>query len=104
MGTKIKYENKDLQLPIDGKIYHITVNATADYYYQPCIMYFSDGSGQPEDEGWDIEEICATWRLDDKIIEPDEDLTELLEDYIADLDLSEWQFPEEPEYDEPEDY
>ena len=97
MGTKITYENKDLQLPINGKIYHVDVKATANYWYQPCVMYFSDGSGQPEDEDWDVEEIIATWTVDGEKIEPSEDLVDLLSEYIAELDLSEWTLPEEPE-------
>ena len=103
MGTKIKYENKDLHLFLSGVEFSVDVKATADYWYQPCVMYFKDGSGQPEDEGWEVEDIKATWSLNNGIVEPTDGMQRALEEYIADLDLSEWIFPEEPEYDEPED-
>lgn len=37
--------------------YEAEVNAVADYYYQPCVMYFKDGTGQPEDSDFEIDEL-----------------------------------------------
>jgi len=41
-----------------NKTYEVEFTATGNYWYQPCIMYFKDGTGQPED--WDVEDIEVT--------------------------------------------
>ena len=107
MGTKITYENDDLHFEIGGIDYRADVKATADYWYQPCVMYFKDGSGQPEDEGWEVEDFDVIWYKDNVEIEPTDEMIVALEDYLYELDLSEWEFPEEPEEPEtpePEDW
>jgi hypothetical protein len=38
--------------------FKVEFTATGNYWYQPCVMYFADGTGQPED--WDVEDIEVT--------------------------------------------
>ena len=85
MGTKIHYTKDDLLLTVGGKDYSVSVKVTADYWYQPCVMYFKDGSGQPEDEGWDVEEVKAVWKLDGVAVKPTEEMNEALDDYISEM-------------------
>ena len=104
MGTKVSYSNKNLNLTLDDRNYRIEVEAVADYWYQPCVMYFKDGTGQPEDEDWEIQDVQSTWyEIDRKgnetLITPDDDMLECLEDWI--YENAEWEFPEDP-YDEPD--
>ncbi|MBR6403173.1 MAG: hypothetical protein IKS48_07295 [Eubacterium sp.] len=44
MSTKVSYSNKNLKLTLDDRNYRIEVEAVADYWYQPCVMYFADGT------------------------------------------------------------
>lgn len=37
--------------------YQANVYATASSYYQPCIPYFKDGTGQPEESSFDLDEM-----------------------------------------------
>lgn len=38
--------------------FKVKFEAISDYWYQPCVMYFKDGTGQPED--WGVEDIEVT--------------------------------------------
>jgi len=105
MGTKVSYSG-NVRLTLDNKEYIIDVKAIADYWYQPCVMYFSDGSGQPEDWDYEIENVDSTWyELDENgnkaQITPTEDMLEDLEDWL--YENAEWEFPEDP-YDDPPEY
>ena len=91
------YKNKNLKLTVDGKEYTVDVSATAEYYYQPCVMYFKDGTGQPEIEELEINEWSATWYDSDG--NEVYDVTGRMEDELNEFlyDSDEWVFPEEPE-------
>ncbi|MBR4396766.1 MAG: hypothetical protein IKS93_02815 [Methanobrevibacter sp.] len=107
MSTKVSYSNKNLKLTLDDRNYRIEVEAVADYWYQPCVMYFADGTGQPEDEDWEIQDVQSTWyELDEHgneiQITPDEDMLEDLEDWL--YENAEWEFPEDPYDDYEPDY
>ena len=38
-----------------NETFEVEFTAMGKYWYQPCVMYFKDGTGQPED--WDVEDI-----------------------------------------------
>lgn len=79
--------------------------AKGEYYYQPCVMYFKDGTGQPEDEDFTVEniEICRVFENGEEVTNYDTDeLLELVDEQLYNewengSDL--WEFPEgrEPE-------
>lgn len=96
---------------------NFTVEFTAigNYWYQPCVMYFADGTGQPED--WDVEDIEVTIKsiknletghtLTSEVefnynfsFEKIEDIKEKIADacYEGEYEMN---FPEDP-YDEPD--
>lgn len=108
MATKVTYSNNNLKLRLDGITYRIKVEVVADYWYQPMVMYFSDGSGQPEDWDYEIDKVDSTWyEIDEEGNEtriiPDEDMLEDLEDWL--YDNAEWEFPENDDmYGDPPEY
>lgn len=105
--TKVSYTG-NVRLTLDDKEYIIDVKATANYWYQPMVMYFSDGSGQPEDEDYEIDSVDSTWYEVDEYgnetqITPDEDMLEDLEDWL--YENAEWEFPEDEDcYGDPPEY
>ena len=95
--VKISYTG-NVKLTFDNKEYSVDVKATADYWYQPMVMYFSDGSGQPEDWDYEIDSIDCTWyelgKEGNKTqIIPNEDMLEDLEEWL--YENAEWEFPED---------
>ena len=42
---------------IGEEYYQAEVYATASSYYQPCIPSFKDGTGQPEESSFDLDEM-----------------------------------------------
>jgi len=103
-SCRISYNNEELKLTVNGIEYTVNVHATGSYSYQPCVMYFKDGTGQPEDWDWEVEDIEAKWFLNGNQVEPTDEMTGELEDYMYDLDLDEWVFPQEPEEPDYEDW
>lgn len=88
--------------------FDVEFTATGNYWYQPCVMYFKDGTGQPED--WDVEDIEVTIESIVNVatgitvteLLPDE--IENIKDKIAEACYDgeyEMIFPEDP-YDEPD--
>ena len=51
------YYEGPVTFKLNGETYIAEVKAVTDYWYQPCIMYFKDGSGQPEDWEYEIDEL-----------------------------------------------
>ena len=89
--------------------YEAKVNAKAKYYYQPCVMYFKDGTGQPEDDELEIESLeVESLRNEDTDTDcmekynSDENYKEEIDEAISDVlyESDEWKGKEEPEYDE----
>ena len=46
--------NGNLTFKHNEESYCAEVSATANWYHQPCVMYFKDGTGQPEDDDFEI--------------------------------------------------
>ena len=94
----------------NNESYEATVYAKAKYYYQPCIMYFKDGTGQPEDDELEIESLeIISLRNEDTDTDwmdkynNDKDYREEIEEAIADelYNSDEW---ENAVYEYEEDY
>ena len=89
--------------------YEAKVNAKANYYYQPCVMYFKDGTGQPEDDELEIESLeVESLRNEDTNTDcmekynSDENYKEEIDEAISDVlyESDKGKGKEEPEYDE----
>ena len=52
--------NGNLAFKHKEESYCAEVSATANWYHQPCVMYFKDGSGQPEYDEFEIDELTVT--------------------------------------------
>ena len=104
---KITFSDKNITLDTFDKRYRVEVEATANYWRQPCRMYYPDGSGEPEDEDYEIENLQSKWfEIDgsgnEKEITPTEEMIDDLYDYLYySVELDEWDFPENPD-DEPD--
>ena len=98
--SKITYSNDDLELEVGDKYYKVEVEATADYYYAPGCMYMRNGDpGYPPEEDLEIEDIYSVWYEVDEDgnetkVEATPEIKETLEEYLNDLDLNCWSFPE----------
>ena len=114
-STKKITFNGTLVFVSSGVSYEAEVYATANYYYQPCVMYFKDGSGQPEDEELEIDDYeikslrnedsdtdCLEKYNNDEFFKKqiDEDLT----DALIDMDSDKWCGEDDLDYDAEEDY
>ena len=89
--------------------YEAKVNAKANYYYQPCVMYFKDGTGQPEDDELEIESLeVESLRNEDTDTDcmekynSDENYKEEIDEAISDVlyESDEWKGKDEPDYEE----
>ena len=109
-GGKVTY-NGTITFKHNNESYSAEVSATANWYHQPCVMYFKDGSGQPEYDEFEIDELevtslynedtetdcLADYEADEKYKDSiDEDIT----DALYDMDSDEWSGSEEPDYEE----
>jgi len=56
MTEKKVYEGM-LTVVIDDVEYEGEVFAKGTYFYQPCVMYFRDGTGQLEDEDFNVDDF-----------------------------------------------
>lgn len=114
MGTNtlLTYENDSLEIDVGDITYTVDVSVKANYWYQAGRMYMSNGDpGYPEESELEIEEIDAVWHDiaedgSDKIVEPTEEMTQELENYLYDMDWDNWDNPSdyEPEPDDYDDY
>lgn len=104
--TYLSFDNF-VMVNFNGEDFEVKVQAKGRYYYQPCVMYFSDGTGQPEDEDFEVEKFEIVKVLDFitkeevKELEDNEDFKELVEEALYDAwekGTEEWEFPEEPDY------
>ena len=87
-------------------------SATADVQYQPCVMYFADGSGQPEDWDFDnydftVEDIDTNDEYFDGIdlnnlYDTDKEFKKLIDDsvmdYLVDSAVDDWDYADEDDY------
>lgn len=101
----LTYEERNEELMFKGEDVVFDVYARANYYYQPMVMYFKDGSGQPEDEEFDIDEIQITnarWKESGKPLTEEEvaEFEDEVNDYLSEKDYDEW----EGWYEDEEDY
>ena len=89
-----------------NETFEVEFTAMGKYWYQPCVYYFKDGTGQPED--WDVEDIEVTIKsIKNKetgiaVTELSSDDVEDIKEKIADACYEgeyEMIFPEEPEPD-----
>ena len=99
----------------EGNDYEAKVRAEADYWYQPCVMYFRDGTGQPEDSDLTIEELeveellnCDTDEDMIKKYDSDKDfrdcIDEAIDNVLMEMSMDEWNFPEEKDGEDVDDY
>lgn len=106
--SELTYKNDNLDLDVGGQSYKINVYAKGTYYYHPAVMYLRNGDpGYPEEEDLEIEDVDVVWykvdENDEKVeVEPTEEMTEALNDYLYNLDWDQWDGPEEcePEWDD----
>lgn len=103
--TRITY-NGTVCFKYNGNDYEAEVRAGADYFYQPCVMYFKDGTGQPEDSDLTVEELTVETLLN---VDTDEDMIkkyendkafrdcidEIIDNQLLEMDMDEWTFPDE---------
>lgn len=103
--TRITY-NGTVCFKYNGNDYEAEVWAGADYFYQPCVMYFKDGTGQPEDSDLTVEELTVETLLN---VDTDEDMIkkyesdkafrdcidEIIDNQLLEMDMDEWTFPDE---------
>ena len=104
--------NGPLKIEVNGKKYQVEVEAKGTCYYQPCVMYFKDGSGQPEDWDYETDEFkvieLIDWDTEEDMLfaynsDPDfkGDVDDAIYDELYDV---EWEFPEDPYDDYEPDY
>lgn len=111
MRTKVYYEGP-VTFKLNGETYIAEVKAVADYWYQPCVMYFKDGSGQPEDWEYEINELKILSLEDTNGIpyietyNTNKDFKDDVDEAVSDelMEMSEWEFPEDYEPEPPEEY
>ncbi len=104
---KINANYKDAEREFEVKI----DSATANYCYQPCVMYFADGTGQPEyEELDDIEFEIEYIDTDDEdfdgidlnnLYDTDKEFKETIDEAVSDYlyNESDW-LKDEKEYEE----
>ena len=109
---KVTYKG-NITFKHNNESYYAEVSATANWYHQPCVMYFKDGSGQPEMDEFEIDELEVTslynedaetdcfadYESDEKYKDSiDEDIT----DALYDMDSDKWSGgePDYPDYEE----
>ena len=86
-----------------GRELEVHCIAKGEYWYQPCVMYFKDGSGQPEDEDFEIEKFDIEKVVENGEVVTDYDTDELLELVEEQLfnewenGTENWKYPEEKE-------
>ena len=114
MTVRCSY-NGTVSFKFNEKDYEADVFATADYSHEPCVMYFKDGTGQPESDDFELNDVEVS-KL--RCVDTDENLTEkydtdkdfkndvdeLIDDVLYDMDYDEWSYPEEPDYEPEFDY
>ena len=110
-NTKLHYNGK-ITFVFENTSYCASVRAEANYYYQPCVMYFKDGSGQPEDEEFEINSLEIESLIDEELgvdlitrFNTDEEFKSKFEDEIYDvlyeMDWEKWESDTpEPDYDD----
>ena len=95
----------------NGESYEAKVIAKANYYYQPCVMYFKDGSGQPEDDDLEVDSFevaslrnedtdtdCFERYNQDKVFR--DEIDEAISDELYEMDWDKWSSPEQEENDD----
>lgn len=99
----------------NNESYYADVYATADWYHQPCVMYFKDGSGQPEMDDFEIDELEVT-SLYNEDTKTDcfadytadenfkESIDEAITDALYDLDTDKWSGNDDYDYEAEEEY
>lgn len=118
MSSKTLTYNGSVNFKTGGEYYEAEVLATAYYYHQPCVMYFKDGSGQPEYDEFEIDELeVVKLQLEgedgyvdvtdkynsDKAFK--DDIDEAIEEYLNEMDWDEWHSDEyDYDYEAEQDY
>ena len=110
MNTKLSFDGFVI-VNFENKCFEVDVKGVGNYFYQPCVMYFKDGSGQPEDEDFEIDnfEISEIRNTDKNEVVTDlyinnKDFEEAVSDALYDAyENGEWTGDEPPEPDEDED-
>ena len=94
--TTLTYKGP-IDFTFEGKKLTATVDAVAYYYYQPCVMYFKDGSGQPEYSELEVDEVKILRVVDEDKNEVPyvDDMEECIYDELQDFD--DWVYPPDPE-------
>ena len=96
------YCNDEIEFEIQGKLYYADVEAECEYTYEPCVMYYKDGSGDPGCEELEVTDVWADWTDENgNAVEQTEEMESALNDYLNKLDYDKWHlsdnYPEPPE-------
>lgn len=81
--------NKQVSFYFGELLLKADVRAEANYYYEPCVMYFKDGTGQPEYEEFDIDTVEVSNLISEegdlqKQYEADKDFRNSIDEAIID--------------------
>lgn len=100
--SKLTYESDDFNFEVDGDQYICEVTAEAEYFYEPMVMYYKDGTGHPGSEELEIEEleIKNVKDIDGNIVSLTDKMEEAVNDKLCDMDLVDWNGYCEDEYDD----
>ena len=100
--SKLTYESDDFSFEVNGDQYTCEVKAEAEYFYEPMVMYYKDGTGHPGSEELEIEEleIKNVKDIDGNIVSLTDEMEGAVNDKLYDMDLVNWNGYCEDEYDD----
>lgn len=101
--TKGVYRNDNLKLDVNGKPYTVKIEAPVLHYYEPMVMYYKDGTGDPGCDEIEVDNWEAEWKDEDgNIVEETAEMEDALNDFLYSLDDTEFIWDVPLEYDEPD--
>lgn len=92
MKANMKFKSLVL-VTFNEREFEVYVNAKGNHYHEPCVMYFKDGSGQPEYDEFEVDDFEI-----ERVYEPakEKDTTEFegnkdFEEAVSDALYDEWE-------------